>query len=453
MDKNFVEIIQLMVREQGKEVLVNGRAKLFLSDYRRGQFPNEADIFLRILDANCGELINNADNVLERKQKLMVQLEEKNSLSPRKTAEYLDLLGLILRRDKSKSAQSIPLQPTQPETGKPATKAPPKASAKVAPAAPSVESLMKRGKLFLEDSDWKQADEYFDRVLDIDPEYAPAYVGKLCAELEVCKEDLLAGNKKTISELNNFKKAVRFADAKYRAKLEGYNKSILERIVEEKRKEQERKRVEQERIEEEKRQERIEEEKRQERERRERERITKQQRQVLKRSTVEAIIEAAVKAKGNPSNWKVSIVDLMSALDLNYSLTARKKLAEKLGYNGSDPDGSAEKNMWLHKELMKTLAENGGKIPKELLEEQQRQERERITAEQERQERERIAEQQRQRQREEWISQGLCHYCGGKLGLMTKVCKSCGKDNKNKKISKKDVIKRAERAYNPWSEK
>jgi len=82
---------------------------------------------------------------------------------------------------------------------------------------------------------------------------------------------------------------------------------------------------------------------------------------------VEAIMEAAVKAKGIKLNWRVSIVDLMRALDLDSSLAARKELAKELKYNGNDPDGSAEKNMWLHKELMKTLAENGGKIPKELL--------------------------------------------------------------------------------------
>jgi len=57
----------------------------------------------------------------------------------------------------------------------------------------------------------------------------------------------------------------------------------------------------------------------------------------------------------------------MRALDLDSSLAARKELAKELKYNGTDPDGSAEKNMWLHKELMKTLAENGGKIPKELI--------------------------------------------------------------------------------------
>ena len=81
---------------------------------------------------------------------------------------------------------------------------------------------------------------------------------------------------------------------------------------------------------------------------------------------VEAILEAAVKAKGIKLNWRVSIVDLMKALDLDSSLAARKELAKDLNYTGSDPDGSAEKNIWLHKALMKTLAENGGKIPAEL---------------------------------------------------------------------------------------
>ena len=82
---------------------------------------------------------------------------------------------------------------------------------------------------------------------------------------------------------------------------------------------------------------------------------------------VEAVMEAAVKVKGIKLNWRVSIVDLMRALDLDSSLAARKELAKELKYNGTDPDGSAEKNMWLHKELMKTLAANGGKIPKELI--------------------------------------------------------------------------------------
>jgi len=95
----------------------------------------------------------------------------------------------------------------------------------------SLESLMKRGRLALEDSDWKQADEYFNKVLDIDPEYAPAYVGKLCAELKVRQEELLENNEKPLTEYSLYQKAVRFASADQRAKLEGYNKPIQERIL------------------------------------------------------------------------------------------------------------------------------------------------------------------------------------------------------------------------------
>jgi hypothetical protein len=87
----------------------------------------------------------------------------------------------------------------------------------------------------------------------------------------------------------------------------------------------------------------------------------------LSAAEVEAIIEAKVKAKGRPSNWQVSIVDLMSALDMNSSLDSRRTLAAKLNYSGSAADGSAEKNMWLHAELLKALAKNEGKVPSNLL--------------------------------------------------------------------------------------
>ena len=108
MDKDFADVIQRMAREQGKEVLVNGKAKIYLSDYCEGRFKKEANIFRQILEAGCGELINNADNVPERKQKLMERLENDNGLSPKVTAEYLDLLGLILKGDTSKCGQSSP---------------------------------------------------------------------------------------------------------------------------------------------------------------------------------------------------------------------------------------------------------------------------------------------------------------------------------------------------------
>ena len=97
--------------------------------------------------------------------------------------------------------------------------------------APGVESLMKRGWLYLEDGDWKRADEYFDRVLDIDPEYAEAYMGKLCAKLKVAKEENLAKLAKPFGGDSDYKKALRFAKGSYRSKIEGYNQTIQEQIA------------------------------------------------------------------------------------------------------------------------------------------------------------------------------------------------------------------------------
>jgi len=64
-------------------------------------------------------------------------------------------------------------------------------------------------------------------------------------------------------------------------------------------------------------------------------------------------------------DWKHSIVDLMKLLDLDSSITARKELAQELHYPGDQGD-SAAMNIWLHKQVMAKLAENGGKVPADL---------------------------------------------------------------------------------------
>jgi hypothetical protein len=81
---------------------------------------------------------------------------------------------------------------------------------------------------------------------------------------------------------------------------------------------------------------------------------------------VAAVLERAVAAKKQKLNWRTSIVDLMKALDLDSGLEARKKLAKELAYPGDTKD-SAKMNIWLHKALMKKLADNGGKVPADLL--------------------------------------------------------------------------------------
>jgi 3-oxoacyl-ACP reductase-like protein len=78
---------------------------------------------------------------------------------------------------------------------------------------------------------------------------------------------------------------------------------------------------------------------------------------------VEQVLSQIAASKGNPDlNYKSSIVDLMKLLDLDSSLANRKELATELGYTG-DKDGSAEMNIWLHKAVMRQLAQNGGKVP------------------------------------------------------------------------------------------
>ena len=64
-------------------------------------------------------------------------------------------------------------------------------------------------------------------------------------------------------------------------------------------------------------------------------------------------------------DWQKSIVDLMKLLNLDSSLNSRKELAKELGYTGA-LDGSAEMNVWLHKQVMTKLAETGGKVPDSL---------------------------------------------------------------------------------------
>lgn len=96
-------------------------------------------------------------------------------------------------------------------------------------SAPGVESLYKRATLFLEDGDFDQANEYFDRILDIDPEYAPAYMGKECVAKSITVETNLAQLDKPIHEDSNYKKAVRFANSSLRKVYESYNLAILYR--------------------------------------------------------------------------------------------------------------------------------------------------------------------------------------------------------------------------------
>jgi hypothetical protein len=82
----------------------------------------------------------------------------------------------------------------------------------------------------------------------------------------------------------------------------------------------------------------------------------------MTREQVEEMVEKVADAQDEEYNWKESIVDLMKLLKLDSSLSARKQLAQELGYTGV-LDGSAHMNIWLHKQVMTKLAESGGVVP------------------------------------------------------------------------------------------
>jgi hypothetical protein len=80
---------------------------------------------------------------------------------------------------------------------------------------------------------------------------------------------------------------------------------------------------------------------------------------------VTGIMDGLAAQSSERLDWRRSIVDLMKLINLDSSLAARKELAQELNYTG-DMNDSASMNIWLHKQVMTKLAENGGKVPDEL---------------------------------------------------------------------------------------
>ncbi len=81
---------------------------------------------------------------------------------------------------------------------------------------------------------------------------------------------------------------------------------------------------------------------------------------------VTAILDGMAAKNHEKLDWKKSIVDLLKLVGMDSSLSARKELAKELKYSGSTSD-SAAMNQWLHKEVIRQFAANGGKVPTHLL--------------------------------------------------------------------------------------
>lgn len=99
----------------------------------------------------------------------------------------------------------------------------------VASGNANVQPLLKRAFMFLEDGDFKSADEYCEKVLDIDPENGHAYLGKLMAELKVKVQEKLKDCAEPFDDSNNYKKAIRYGDEELAETLKGYVELIKNR--------------------------------------------------------------------------------------------------------------------------------------------------------------------------------------------------------------------------------
>jgi hypothetical protein len=255
----------------------------------------------------------------------------------------------------------------------------------------SAEQLIQRGFIFLEDSEWGNANLYFDSALDINPEYAKAYVGKLCVKLRLSAEEKLPQYRKTFGNEADFKKAIRYADDAYRKVLEEYNTVNQERIAEEKRT-SEQKRSEREKR---KRQQAEEEERRIENEQRiiEQKRIAEQkrveeekQREFEEKMTPIRTYQKRVFDKEREKARMRHEVEKLRTIELNRREIENKKSRDEF-------------NMALieHKNKCDDIEAEWGKTVEQLLV-----------------------------QSENWASQGLCAHCGNKIGLFRscKVCKT-----------------------------
>ena len=94
---------------------------------------------------------------------------------------------------------------------------------------PNAQSLMKRAFIFLEDEEWDKADEYLEKILDIDPENGEAYLGKMLVELNVSSKAELVDLDEPFDDAENYNKVIRYADSKLKNELEGYLRFIDER--------------------------------------------------------------------------------------------------------------------------------------------------------------------------------------------------------------------------------
>jgi len=250
MNTNLLNIIKQIIAEQGDDILANPkRVSAFFADLARDIPKPEKNALLRSLEHGFAQIMRNAaaPDREDCKQQLTQRLNNEEGFDLSLCGETVDLLAEVVfgpgqNRASAKTSTAPVANATHsnnapaPAPAAPSVPMPPMPvfSTSAMPAAiataPNVDSTMKRGWLFLEDSNWGQAGAYFNAVLDIDPEYAPAYIGLLCAQLNIRNQADLENAAEPLENMPHFQKALRFADVNYRAELDKCSQINQDRI-------------------------------------------------------------------------------------------------------------------------------------------------------------------------------------------------------------------------------
>ena len=231
MEHGFIDILQTMVKEQGKDAILDtSKCKAFLADYTRGEHKKESRLLMQALEAKVQKAISTTHEIEICKKQQVRLLHEEHFMVEEIAIDLVDTLMFVIK--------GVPLSPTQPAPQSPPqnTVTPQTPQPQPVPAAPT-DPLLERAFISLEYGEWKEADGYCEQVLNSDPKNAMAYIGKLCAELKIKKETDLANHKNPLDSMPNYQKALRFSDPHYHATLTGYNQAINGRIFEKTRKE------------------------------------------------------------------------------------------------------------------------------------------------------------------------------------------------------------------------
>ena len=226
---NTKDLLAHIATEYGLDALFS---KKYLSDHAAPSLPQGhkrlvSEAFscdaVKILQNNINADQKNKEIAVKQAVKRLTDLMFSQEAAERVIWEFTNAIGWGMAEPKSSSV------PTQPEQSKSASNTAPLPILSTQTAS-GTDALMTRAWIFAEDGDWKDAADYFNKVLDIAPTYAPAYLGLLCVDLKASRDGKLANAEKPtdITGHKYYKRAV--TDPAIKAQLDGYIQTINVRI-------------------------------------------------------------------------------------------------------------------------------------------------------------------------------------------------------------------------------